>query len=104
MARLNPDFLISEEVGFEIRIRGEEPASTAEERRKQLRGLIKSNKGIVTTADISLDMETDLKWFRERTLELLSLVEDLGESPDCGSRAVYRLRMCLEHMERRLLF
>lgn len=104
MARLNPDFFISEEVAFEIRLRGEEPASTADERRKQLRGLLRSNKAVISASEMNLDMDRDLVWCRDRTLELLSLVEDLGESPDLGSRAVYRLQMCLEHMERRLLF
>lgn len=104
MARLNPDFLISEEVGFEIRIRGEEPAPTADERRRQLRGLLRSNKGLVDASEVDLDREKDLTWCRERSLELLASADDLGDLPDRSSRSVFRLRMCLEHMERRLLF
>lgn len=104
MLKINPDFLISREVEFEIFSRGEEPAASAEEKRKQLRGLIRSGKAIVSIEDIQVEPERDLEWCKERTGELLVLVEDVGENPDKSCRVVFRLRMGLEHMERRLSF
>lgn len=104
MLRINPDFLISREVEFEICLRGEEPASSAEEKRKQLRGLLRSGKALVSEGEIKLEPGTDLEWCRERAGELLASVGDLGESPDLKCRTAFRLRLGLEHMERRLAF
>lgn len=103
MSTVNPDFLLGDELEFEIVSRGEEPASKVDEKRKQLRGLLRCGKGVLPASEWRLDVEKDIEWCKERATELRGCVEDLGEHPDTQSRVALRYRTRLESLERRLV-
>lgn len=80
MLKINSDFLVSQEVEFELISRGKEPAVLAEEKRKQLRGLIRSGKAIVGVKVVKVEPEKGLECCQERPRELLILVEYVGKN------------------------
>lgn len=100
MAKINPDFLIRDELEFEVKSRGDTPASSVADLRKQLRNLLKGNRPSEPVKLTNEKVEFDL--CKDRAADLISSVEDLGENPDLSSRVVFRLRLRLEHLERRL--
>lgn len=104
MAKINPDFLLRDELQFEVSLRGEVPAKNVLELRKQLRGLLRSGKAISGHTKEIYDSEKDLEICQSKCDELVSQVGDLGDSPDVTSTIVFRLRLRLEHLLRRVKF
>lgn len=104
MEKLNPDYLLKDEIEFEIRVRGEIPVKGVAELRKQLRSLVKSKKELVDKFQDEAYAEEDLEICKLKADELLAQVSDLGLSPDLRSTAVFRLRLRVEHLLRRFRF
>jgi hypothetical protein len=101
MSGLNPDFLLKNELRFEVAARGETPAETVADLRRQLRGLLKAKK----PANVTVAVDAKQEWeFCCNLAEDLSLtLSDLSDTADRNSNAVQRLRTRLEHLERRLM-
>lgn len=101
MAKLNPDYLIKDELEFEVRLRGEVLSAIGV---SELRNLVRSGQALVESFENEKYAEDDLDLCKLKADELLAQVSDLGLDPDLGSRAVFRLRLRLEHLLRRFSF
>lgn len=104
MGSLNPDFLLKEELEFEVSLRGETPATNVSDLRKQLRGLIRTKKPTTAVLVPKYQVEAEVELCKSRAEELLACVEDLGDTPLVNSVPVFRLRQRLEHLDRRLKY
>lgn len=104
MSKINPDYLLKDELEFEVRLRGEEPVALVNDLRKQLRNLLRSGKAVLEKFKNEKYALQDVEICKFKAEELLAQVGDLGPTPDLNCVPVFRLRLRLEHVLRRLKF
>lgn len=72
MKKINPDYLLKDELDFKVRLRDEVLATEVADLCKQLRGLVRSGKALVTQFEDEAYAERDLDVCKLRADELLA--------------------------------
>lgn len=81
MDKLNPYYLVKDEVELEVKVRGEVPSAGVADLRKQLRSLVRS--GRLWSLNYTMKrMRRDFEDCQIKADDLLDQVSDLGLTPD----------------------